>query len=173
MELIFNPLWISVKSGGPHQPNPVSSPPRWCPWDIFRSSKVCSDTKKRVGCGKQRKLPHLLSLVKLQTWFLSLRWKTCLWAELQPWFLSLQWKTYPDRTATLVPGFGVEDLPLSRIAALVPEFAVKDLPGHNCSLGSWVCGGRPAFGQNCSLGSWVYSKRPTLGPNTLMKKMMM
>ena len=33
------------------------------------------------------------SLVKLQPGFLSLRWKTCLWAELQPWFLSLQWRT--------------------------------------------------------------------------------
>ena len=30
------------------------------------------------------------SLVKLQPWFLSLRWKTCLWAELRPWCLNLQ-----------------------------------------------------------------------------------
>ena len=29
------------------------------PWDILRSFKVCSDAKERVGCGKQRKLPHL------------------------------------------------------------------------------------------------------------------
>ena len=35
------------------------------------------------------------SLVKLQPGFLSLRWKTCLWAGLQPWFLSLQWRTCP------------------------------------------------------------------------------
>ena len=28
------------------------------------------------------------SLVKLQPWFLSLQWKTCLWAELQPWCLN-------------------------------------------------------------------------------------
>ena len=34
----------------------------------------------------------------------------------------------PCKTATLVPEFAVEDLPLSRTAALVPEFAVKDLP---------------------------------------------
>ena len=34
----------------------------------------------------------------------------------------------PSKTATLVPEFAVEDLPLSRTAALVPEFAVKDLP---------------------------------------------
>ena len=24
------------------------------PWDLFRSFKVCSDAKERVGCGKQR-----------------------------------------------------------------------------------------------------------------------
>ena len=34
----------------------------------------------------------------------------------------------PKKTATLIPEFAVEDLPLGRIAALVPEFAVKDLP---------------------------------------------
>ena len=34
----------------------------------------------------------------------------------------------PGNTATLVPEFAVEDLPLGRTAALVPEFAVKDLP---------------------------------------------
>ena len=34
----------------------------------------------------------------------------------------------PSKTATLVPEFAVEDLPLDRTAALVPEFAVKDLP---------------------------------------------
>ena len=34
----------------------------------------------------------------------------------------------PSKTATLVPEFAVEDLPLVRTAALVPEFVVKDLP---------------------------------------------
>ena len=34
----------------------------------------------------------------------------------------------PVKTATLVPEFVVEDLPLGRTAALVPEFPVKDLP---------------------------------------------
>ena len=34
----------------------------------------------------------------------------------------------PSKTATKVPEFAMEDLPLGRIAALVPEFAVKDLP---------------------------------------------
>ena len=32
-----------------------------------------------------------------------------------------------SKTATLVPEFTVEDLPLGRTAALVPEFVVKDL----------------------------------------------
>ena len=34
----------------------------------------------------------------------------------------------PSKTATLVPEFAVEDLPLSRTATLIPAFAVKDLP---------------------------------------------
>ena len=34
-------------------------------------------------------------LVKLQPRFLSLQWKTCLWAELQPWHPNLQWRTCP------------------------------------------------------------------------------
>ena len=35
---------------------------------------------------------------------------------------------HTSNTATLVPEFAVEDLPLGRTAALVPEFAVKGLP---------------------------------------------
>ena len=34
----------------------------------------------------------------------------------------------PSKTATYVPEFAMEGLPLDRIAALVPEFAVKDMP---------------------------------------------
>ena len=34
----------------------------------------------------------------------------------------------PSETATLVPEFAVEDLPLGRTAALVPGFAVQELP---------------------------------------------
>ena len=34
----------------------------------------------------------------------------------------------PSKTATLVPEFTVEDLPLNRTAALVLKFAVKDVP---------------------------------------------
>ena len=34
----------------------------------------------------------------------------------------------PSKTATQLPEFAMEDLPLGRISALVPESAVKDLP---------------------------------------------
>ena len=40
----------------------------------------------------------------------------------------LQHLFIPIKTATLVPEFVVEDLPLSRTVALVPEFAVKYVP---------------------------------------------
>ena len=33
----------------------------------------------------------------------------------------------PSKTATLIPEFVVEDLPLGRTAVLVPEFAVQDV----------------------------------------------
>ena len=47
---------------------------------IFRSFKVCSYVKERLGCRKQREATEPIeSPVKLQPWFLSLRWKTCLW----------------------------------------------------------------------------------------------
>ena len=52
-----------------------------CPWDLFRSFKVCSDAKERMGCGKHGKVPHLF---------------------------------IPSKTATSVPEFAVEDLPLGR-----------------------------------------------------------
>ena len=32
----------------------LSLPSHWCHWDLFRSFKVCSYAKERVGCGKQR-----------------------------------------------------------------------------------------------------------------------
>ena len=34
----------------------------------------------------------------------------------------------PSKTASQVPEFEMDDLPLGRIAALVPEFSVKDMP---------------------------------------------
>ena len=43
--------------------------------DLLRSVQML----KRVGCGKQREATApIKSLVKLQPWFLSLRWNTCL-----------------------------------------------------------------------------------------------
>ena len=49
------------------------------PWDLFRCFMVCSDVKERVECGKQRDATApIQSLIKLQPWFLSLRWKTWL-----------------------------------------------------------------------------------------------
>ena len=49
------------------------------PRGSFHIFKVCSDAKDRVGCRKQREATAAIqSLVKLQSWFLSLRWKTCL-----------------------------------------------------------------------------------------------
>ena len=87
MELIFNPCG----KFRPSWQNPLSSPPPWCFWDLLRSSKICSDAKERVVCGKKRgSYRTYSSLVKLQRWFLSLRCKTLLWAQLQLWCLSLQ-----------------------------------------------------------------------------------
>ena len=69
---------------------PLSLPPRWCPWDLFRSFKVCSDAKESVVRKATGSYHTYSSLVKLQPRFLSLQWKTCLCAELQPWCPSLQ-----------------------------------------------------------------------------------
>ena len=41
----------------------------------------------------------------------------------------------PSKTATLVPSFAGEDLPLDKTAILVPTFAVKDLShGQNTQM---------------------------------------
>ena len=49
-----------------------------------------------------------LSLVKLQRRFLSLQWKTCLWAELQP----------------CLPEFAVKDLPFGRTLMIMINIIV-------------------------------------------------
>ena len=80
------------------QSNPTSSPPRWCPWDPFRSFKVCPDAKERVGWGNNRKLPHL-----------SIPSKTAAWVT------DFAVEDLPlSRTAALIPEFAVKDLPLCR-----------------------------------------------------------
>ena len=47
------------------------------------------------------------------------------------WGTESNWKLphlfIPSKTATLLPEFAVEDLPLGTTATLVPAFAVKDL----------------------------------------------
>ena len=106
--------------------------------------------KRERGAESNGMLPNLF-ILKLQSRFLSLHWKTCLWAELQRWCPCDRFRSFkvcsdakervglesngmlphqfiPSKTATYVPEFGMEDLPLGRIAALVPEFAVKNLP---------------------------------------------
>ena len=55
--------------------------------DLLRFVKML---KREWGAERNRTYS---SLVKLQPRFLSLQWKTCVWAELQPWCPSLQWRT--------------------------------------------------------------------------------
>ena len=69
-----------------------------CPLDLFRYFQVYSDAKERVGCGKQQEATApIKSIVKLQLWFLSLRWKTCL-----------------RKTAAYVPALAMKDRTLGR-----------------------------------------------------------
>ena len=76
MELIFSPCgefrWSpEVLVSQIHSPHPTLGP--------LGSFNVCLDAKERVGCRKHREATApIQSLVKLQPWFLSLRWKTCL-----------------------------------------------------------------------------------------------
>ena len=94
--------------------------------DLFRSFKVFSDAKDRMGCGK---LPH---------------------------------RFIPSKTATSVPEFAVEDLPLRRTAALVPELLVKDLPSGITlmMITVWYQLGHPKYERlNRSL---VFTRTPSL-----------
>ena len=72
LALIFNPygeVWRAQLA------NPLSSPPRWGPWDLLRSVQML---KRERGMQKAMGSYHTYSsLVKLQLWFLSLQWKTC------------------------------------------------------------------------------------------------
>ena len=54
IHLYLTPVVNFGEVRGPNYPNLLSSLPRCCPWDLFRSFKVCSDAKERVECGKQR-----------------------------------------------------------------------------------------------------------------------
>ena len=99
MELIFNPCGeFRWSPEGPVSQIPLSAPPRWCPWDLFRSFNFCSDAKERMGCGKKREATApIQSLVKLQ-----------------PWSWACGERTSFDRTAAMVPALAVNDLPLGR-----------------------------------------------------------
>ena len=70
-----------------------------CPWDLFRSFKVCSDVKREWSAETNRKLQHLSIPSKTTAWF----------TEFAVEDLPL------SRTAALVPEFAVKDLPLGRI----------------------------------------------------------
>ena len=91
MKLIFNSVLNFGEVRRAQLAKTILLTPRWCPWNLLRSLKVCSDAKERVWCRKQWKATApIQSLVKLQPRYLNLQWKTCLLAEFQPWFLSLQ-----------------------------------------------------------------------------------
>ena len=68
------------------------------PLGSFRSFKVCSDAKDRVGCGKNGKLPHLSIPSKTAT----------LVPEVAVEDLPL------GRISALLPEVAVKDLPLDR-----------------------------------------------------------
>ena len=85
--------WVQLVKSTPHlhagAPGIFSDLLR-CVQMVKRSRERESGVRKATGSYNTYS-----SLVKLQPWLLSLRWKVCLWAELQSWFLSLQWKTCP------------------------------------------------------------------------------
>ena len=64
-------------------------------FQIFKASSDAKESGLQNATGSYRTYS---SLVKMQPRFLSLQWKTCLWAELQRWCLN----------------FAVKDLPLGR-----------------------------------------------------------
>ena len=77
MELIFNPV---VNFGEICRAQLAKSTLLTSILVPLGSFQICSDAKERVGMWKATGSYHTyLSLVKLQPWFLSLRWKTCLW----------------------------------------------------------------------------------------------
>ena len=90
MVLIITPVVNFGEVGEPvsqiHSPHLHAGAPEILS-DILRSVQMLKKEKCVKAMGSYR---NYSSLVKLQSWLLSLQWKTCLWAELQPWCLSLQ-----------------------------------------------------------------------------------
>ena len=106
MELIFNPCgefrWSpEAPVSQIHSPHFHDGLPGIFS-DLLRSVQMLKREREREREREVRKVTGSYSTysspVKLQPGFISLRWKTCLWAELQP----------------LVPEFAVEDLPLGK-----------------------------------------------------------
>ena len=60
------------------------------PLEFFRSFKVRSEAKERVGCGKQGWATSLSIPSKTAAWFLSLQWRTCPWAETLWWYIYIE-----------------------------------------------------------------------------------
>ena len=84
--LLRHKLFSYVTWRAAHGPDVHAGAPRIFS-DLLRSVQML---KREWGEESNGKLPHLFIPSKTATWFLSLRWKTCLWADLQPWCLSLQ-----------------------------------------------------------------------------------
>ena len=99
------------------------------------------------------------SLVKLQPTFLSLKWKTCLWAELQPWCLSLQWRTCPwaEHSDIYIYIYIYIYCGKQREATASVQSLVKLQPWF-LSLRWKTC-----LVQNWSLDSCAYSEGPAIG----------
>ena len=71
--------WYLTPACGEFRWSPEGTVSHSGPLGSFRSFKVYSDAKERVGCEKQREATApVQSLVKLQPCLPSLRWKTCL-----------------------------------------------------------------------------------------------
>ena len=61
------------------------------PWDLFRSSKACSDAEERVGCRKQQEAyAPIQSLLQTAALVPEFAVEDLPSAELQPRFLHLQ-----------------------------------------------------------------------------------
>ena len=119
MVLIFNPCGeFRWSPKGPasqiHSPHLHDGAP-----GIFSDLLWSVQMMKRQWCAESNgNYRTYSSQVKLQTRFLILLWKTCLWAELQPWYLSLQrtlgqntqkiWK-YPRGTNIQVRGMDLDN----------------------------------------------------------------
>ena len=137
MELIYNPCgefrWSPEDPVSQiHTPHLLVGAP-WIFSDILRSVQML---KREWGAESNGKLQYLfipgktaalvtefaveeLPSAELQPLFLSLQWKTCLWAELKFWFLSLHLKTCLGQNCNLGSWVNGGRPPFDRTATLV------------------------------------------------------